>query len=355
MPINFSLRLIAVLAAVLALGANGQRGGGGKGGGGGGGGGKGSGGKGSGGGNAEPGCCYGLSSKCDELSQTKCEAMVSTSTRKGCEWRSGEDADCTESSSSEEIPEGYTVVCGSRECRKETIDCPKTGPCTVVCEDNGCEDTTVNCPDSYDCDISCVAEKGGYNCYEAIFNWAETPGLGSLECSGWYACIDVDFPEPEPTVPLDIVCTEFRECEGTTIRCPAEADCSLTCVDGSACRYAKLICPENHECNVECRNKNTYGAACDAMNVQWSSTPGLGSLTCIESGACDGVNSPPTVAKEQVMSLASLPVVARPNVLLSESLLLVAGACVVLAALVTAFYVYDRKSKKLQASWDNEE
>ena len=92
------------------------------------------------------------------------------------------------------------------------------------------------------------------------------------------------------------------------------------------------------------------------MNVEWSSTPGLGSLTCIESGACDGVNSPPTASKEQMsFGAMSLPAVAQPNVLLNESLLLVAGACAVLVTLATVFYVYDRKSKKVPASWDNEE
>merc|ERR1740131_811964 len=40
----------------------------------------------------EPGCCYGSDSKCDTDSKSTCDKMAS---RKGCEWRSGADADCT--------------------------------------------------------------------------------------------------------------------------------------------------------------------------------------------------------------------------------------------------------------------
>jgi len=77
--------LTAALVAILALGANGRGGGGG-----GGGGGRGN----NGGDDAsdEPGCCYGSDAKCDTTSKSTCDKFAN---RKGCEWRSGEDADCT--------------------------------------------------------------------------------------------------------------------------------------------------------------------------------------------------------------------------------------------------------------------
>jgi len=78
------LGLTVALVAVLTLGVNGQRGGGGGGGGRGGGGGDDS--------VDEPGCCYGTDAKCQTDSKSTCDKMAA---RKGCEWRSGADADCT--------------------------------------------------------------------------------------------------------------------------------------------------------------------------------------------------------------------------------------------------------------------
>lgn len=432
--------LTTALFAVLALGVNGQRGGG---------------------DNNGPGCCYGADAKCQRMnSETTCQRM---SSRKGCEWRSGEDADCTVESSVDEpvesgccysaegnskcdvdditscqqkasrmgcewrvgdtedlcatptsepgcctadqdskmyakclaidaqdsceaktsrwdcewrsganacdpteppVVDAHTVDCSGRwECRRDTITCPSDEPCIVLCTgDSGCMDATINCPADYACDVQCVDNN---SCNDAVITWPTDPGMGTLTCSGQYACNNIDFPEPEPTTAMDFECLDFRQCEDSTIRCPVDADCSLTCEDQLSCRDTTLICPDDHACDVTCGpNVDIYGP-CINMDIQWPSTPGLGSLTCadgvgsqMDSGSCYDVNSPPTSAQEHMaFGVLSSPLAAQPA-LLNESqmlLLLLAGACAVLMTLATAFYLYGRKNKVVAASWDIEE
>merc|ERR1712087_986154 len=93
-------------------------------------------------------------------------------------------------------------------CWGAVVDCRRwnpTGTCSISCTgQSACSSMTVICPENNHCDIKCVqtgSHEGGA-CWDADITWPTTPGLGTLEFDGWYAVIDVEFPEPEPSVPM---------------------------------------------------------------------------------------------------------------------------------------------------------
>jgi len=194
-----------------------------------------------------------------------------------------------------------SVICsGAMSCH--VIECPTNAPCSVTCSgiDSCAHGGNITCPEDFQCDISCGGEGSRGSCTGLSIEWPSTPGLGSLECQGFADCSRLDFPEPEPTVPLHIDCTaDDYICMESTIRCPAHAICSLTCANGG-CEGASLICPSNATCSVDCLDES----GCENMTVVWPSEPGLGSLSCSWeepwerhdaglSGVCGGVNYPP--------------------------------------------------------------
>merc|ERR1712013_320504 len=181
-----------------------------------------------------------------------------------------------------------------------------------------------------------------------------------------------DFPEPAPTQSTDIVCTDFRECEGATIYCPAEADCSLTCVSERSCDAVTLVCPDEHECVVDCQCDDdgtgwcgSY-ASCWEMNVQWPSKEDMGELKCADRGvagdSCTGVNvpedswgGPQRGDVEEQMEFEAVGSPVQSALVLNDSLALFGGVSAVLLSLMIAFYVCARKSKDVTVPWEDEQ
>lgn len=74
-----------------------------------------------------------------------------------------------------------------------------------------------------------------------IISWPIKPGLGHLDCDGEWACAYLDFPVPDPQIPYILNCGSYRECYGSDIYCPQNADCDITCNGTQACSDVCVI------------------------------------------------------------------------------------------------------------------
>eukprot|EP01084_Bolivina_argentea_P081753 148008_1 len=157
------------------------------------------------------------------------------------------------------------IVTFSKEYEMEGlhITCPKHAQCDIICTGAySCYEVQLDCPVDAPCNVVCNANA----CYDMDIRWSMIPGIGSLSCDGSYSCKGVNFPPPDPNIPLTINCDADYKCSGSTILCPSNAQCTLICIGTSACQGRDIV---------------------------WPSTPGLGSLICDGAGACSYINFPP--------------------------------------------------------------
>jgi len=295
------------------------------------------------------GCCYGADSTCNGATEIKCARMAARGI--GCEWRSGDDADCTfvpdpgccySASGNSRCEVDDETTCAKKGIRSdcewrggEDADCtpptPEPGSC---CATDDTKRNAAKCPD-IDAEGSCNAKASRWGC-----EWRS----GQNSCDG-------DSEEG-----LSVVCTgENFDCHGETFDCPNTGMCQITCDGNGACMGVLIICPDDFPCVVSCSNEDDEVAACESAAVKWSETPGQGVLACSGFDACSSIQAPVFEAQEQMAFEAMISPVGQPASFINDSLLLLAGVSVVLMTLAAAFYVYARKAKDVTASWEDEE
>eukprot|EP01083_Nonionella_stella_P051848 137687_1 len=232
--------------------------------------------------------------------------------------------------------EAYHVLCGGAKgiCSQATINCPASASCEVDCSaDYSCQAATINCPASASCEVDCSAD---YSCHSASITWPTEVGLGSLLCSGQWACNGVNFPIPNASAPYSVPCDVYGTCFDATINCPASASCEVDCSADYSCHSASITwptevglgsllcsgqwacngvnfpipnasapysvpcdvygtcfdatinCPASASCEVDC----SADYSCHSASITWPTEAGLGSLSCSGKWACYGVNFP---------------------------------------------------------------
>jgi len=190
-------------------------------------------------------------------------------------------------------------------CYDKTFTCPTDKTCSISCAGyQSCRFANFGC--GRDCVSMNIVCSGYASCSYADISWPAQPG-SKLTCADEYqSCLYVDFPDPAPDVPLNVECGGARgQCAYSTIRCPSDAPCGVSCGEEYSCYNAKVTCPTNHRCNITCGreggqdtwigNSQDDKPPCQGLQVEWPDEPGLGSLTCISvDEVCRGVNLPQT-------------------------------------------------------------
>lgn len=296
------------------------------------------------------GCCYGADSTCNDATEIKCARMAARGI--GCEWRSGDDADCTfvpdpgccySASGNSRCEVDDETTCAKKGIRSdcewrggEDADCtpptPEPGSC---CATDDTKRNAAKCPD-IDAEGSCNAKASRWGC-----EWRS----GQNDCDGG------------SEEGLTVVCVgTSAACHGETFDCPNTGVCSITCDGNGACYDATVNCPDDFPCVIQCSNEDDEAPACTLLEANWAANPNLGFLSCSGQDACLGVVMPPHGAQEQMAFEEMLsPAVEQPTSLVYNSLLLFVGVTAALMTLAAAFYVFGRKEKKVAASWDDEE
>eukprot|EP01084_Bolivina_argentea_P081754 148011_1 len=147
------------------------------------------------------------------------------------------------------------------------IMCPQHSQCDIICNASySCKDVKLYCPIDAPCNLVCNAFRACSGLHTHI-HWSIIEGLGSLSCADEsQSCLYVNFPPPDPNIPLTMNCDQEKKCYYRSIICPTNASCIIRCIGTSSCSHAKII---------------------------WSSTPGLGSLICDGTYSCHSVIFPP--------------------------------------------------------------
>ena len=126
--------------------------------------------------------------------------------------------------------EACTIYCdeyidSEGACSSATINCPSDHQCDIWCSaSRACQYSTIYCPLNGDCNIYCIGENG---CESLDIIQGNTEA--TLVCSdAAYVCRYITFPVPPPNKTMQLSCGT-NGCQGTTIRCPANAECDITC------------------------------------------------------------------------------------------------------------------------------
>lgn len=72
---------------------------------------------------------------------------------------------------------------------------------------------------------------------------------------------------------------------GSTISCPSDNACHLSCITEESCADSIIICPENKECTITCSGTNS----CHNAVIVAESSSFLLLSDCSQSGSCIGM------------------------------------------------------------------
>merc|ERR1719334_3124493 len=176
---------------------------------------------------AEPGCCYSASgnSRCEVDDESTC---AQRGVRSDCEWRSGEDADCTPPA-------------------------PEPG-CCISTDDT--KRNAAKCPE-IEAEGSCNAKATRWGC-----EWRS----GENACDG-----DSDGDSDDVEGGLTVECLGTTgDCHGKTFECPNTGTCSITCDGNGACFHTEVYCPADYQCVVTCINEDDVEVpACYTADFWW--------------------------------------------------------------------------------------
>eukprot|EP01084_Bolivina_argentea_P016122 30199_1 len=180
-------------------------------------------------------------------------------------WPTGNDVTCSGSDECVIQCDNFASCSGTSGDPGITITCPSSGhPCKLVCQADACQHTTLICPtDNSLCEVYC---DGSGACEVANFQWG--PSYNNiLECNAQYACIAVEWPIPDPFIPLDIGCGFRTACDSGTLHCPTDAICTVHCDGIEACQDAVIYWPKDRNAAA---NSNLI---CSGTNACTNTTP----------------------------------------------------------------------------------
>ena len=152
--------------------------------------------------------------------------------------------------------------------------------CTINCID--CQDRTLRCPPTnYSCNIQCPDTE---SCYLSHIKWGETAGLGTITCGGDSACRGIEFPIPDPNIPLTINCNNRYECEESILYCPTNANCTIICNGQRTCKATEIIWPTNTSTTntLTCDGRN----ACDQVDFPIPNPDISKTIICDSTSEC---------------------------------------------------------------------
>eukprot|EP01083_Nonionella_stella_P150887 481355_1 len=201
---------------------------------------------------------------CDEEYSCRSASIICPPTE-SCEVDCSADNSCRSPSITwpTEAGLGSLLCSGQWACNGVNFPTPNaSAPYSVPCDVYGtCFDATINCPASASCEVDCSAD---YSCHSASITWPTEAGLGSLSCSGKWACYGVNFPIPNPSEPYSVLCGGAKGiCSQATINCPASASCEVDCSADYSCQAATLNCPASANCSITCNGEYS----CDQATV----------------------------------------------------------------------------------------
>ena len=135
------------------------------------------------------------------------------------------------------------------------ITCASNNSCSIYCDEDidgqgACESSLINCPSDYDCDIWCTIKRA---CLGSTIN-CPLNGECNIYCFADYACREIEiikgnteptlvcendanvcryitFPIPPSDEPMEQICGD-NGCAGSTLYCPANAQCDIICSGG---------------------------------------------------------------------------------------------------------------------------
>eukprot|EP01083_Nonionella_stella_P246836 856498_1 len=231
--------------------------------------------------------------------------------------------------------EPCTIICGFGSCESAFMSCPSNHDCNITCYQSGCNDahitwptlpglghiacsastacrnidfpipspnesytlhcnallqcarSRITCPTHAQCNITCSGELA---CSLAEIDWPLLPGLGHLGCLSQKSCELLEFPIPAPNQPYNIACSGSNACWAATLKCPTNANCTVSCIGTSACRDSTIEWP------IACETKGTL--ICDPTYDQNPTYP-----------ACP-MTLPPTPPKYDTCSPTNFPSVS---------------------------------------------
>ena len=146
-------------------------------------------------------------------------------------------------------------------CKNTVINCLPNEDCTVYCTQiQACYDSTINCPINGNCNIECHG--GGQACYNAVVNASNSVGNLNILCKDRTDhCRQMKVYGSTVLPPsgsiirnnLNMICDGIlRACVDSTINCPLNGDCAVSCPTETSCRYATITGPSNGALSVSC-------------------------------------------------------------------------------------------------------
>ena len=162
------------------------------------------------------------------------------------------------------------------------LDCEDDIDCIVNCSaEASCRGTDILCPitNNTACNVTCNSNQ--FTCQSLDILWI--PGQpNTLKCNP--GCYDVPYPPPiDDNTPYSIHCDDENKCGYlTSIQCPKNAECNITCIGDRVCPSVEIFCPESASCNVNCVGR----LSCADMIVHWSSNLEYAHLNCNEDTGC---------------------------------------------------------------------
>eukprot|EP01083_Nonionella_stella_P236990 831803_1 len=215
-------------------------------------------------------------------------------------------------------------------CRGSTIHCPHDDECTVTCQaavgkNSVCTDSTIYCPVDNQCNVACLSPHfGGKPCADITIHWPMNASFVnlSLDRFGGY---HVQYPPAlDAHEDFTMDCHEYPAkgvfCSYRYIMCPQFGSCDIHCEDdecrNSVINYGKSEGPLTVQCGgtigdylgnfancgdstINCPINASCTLTCDALyscyplTINWPDQPGLGQLICNSGkGQCAGVSRP---------------------------------------------------------------
>ena len=152
----------------------------------------------------------------------------------------------------------FELNCGSQYgvyyCRGMDVICPAYANCTIRCAGyNSCIFVKLHIVLIYFC--TCFMSLIETLSQQMDIIWPEIVGYGKLICDGRDACTHVEFPIPNPNIPLVVTCGSDSECENAVIYCPLYAPCTINCIEYSSCGWSDVYCPLNASCTINCTDR----------------------------------------------------------------------------------------------------
>lgn len=278
--------------------------------------------------NAEPegGCCYGADSKCDTDDQATCERMAR---RAGCEWRAGDDADCSVAPGCCDVDDKYPNKFDACQLRgtdeascEDELDCFWVSGADAVCEPPaelpGCCTSGSNPRKGWDCeDITTMNDCARWPSHVCV--WVEnengcdfsdgdddddsstgvcTSQLNGNPCPDGFACY---FGE---CISCEEATEEFGHCPGNMCGGPGHDENCKDCMECSnsaeTCKPLAMVddcepreCVEDDDCERndvcyqnDCALPDRIDGACAGSSPRSGDCDGLSFMDCRDADDC---------------------------------------------------------------------